>query len=192
MSLSDKTIDTVQKTWAVAVKIEGVTDTFYDRLFTIRPDYKTTLFGRTSVKAQAKMLASMIDTAVQNLRNPDVLIPALQQLGMRHCGYGCRPEHYGPVGEALLWTLAFYFKDAFTPDVKAAWTEVYGVIQTVMCSQLETEEGKRLLAQYESKYPSPSDTKKPGCGCNCNLPVIVAVVAVVGIGAAIFMRSRKN
>ena len=52
---------------------------FYTKLFEIAPDYKTTLFARTNIKAQAKMLASTIDTAVKHLRKPDVLVPESAQ-----------------------------------------------------------------------------------------------------------------
>jgi hemoglobin-like flavoprotein len=178
----------VEQTWAMAAKIDGFTETFYDRLFTIKPDYKTTLFGRTNIKAQSKMLASMIGTAVDNLRNPDVLVPALQDLGMRHCRYGCRKEHYGPVGEALLWTIQFYLKDKFTPEVKAAWVDVYTTIVTVMTSQLDTAEGQRLLAEYEARYPSPKKDSGSCCG-SWAVPAAVAI-GVVAVAGFLYMRRK--
>jgi nitric oxide dioxygenase len=36
------------------------------------------------------------------------------------------------VGAALLWTLEQGLGDAFTPDVKAAWTEAYSALCGVM------------------------------------------------------------
>ena len=180
-------VEPVQRTWALAKNIDGFTDKFYERLFTIKPDYKTTLFGRTNVKAQSKMLASMLDTAVANLENPDVLVPALQELGMRHCRYGCRPEHYGPVGEALLWTIEFYLKDGFTKEVKDAWVTVYTTVVNVMTSQNETEEGKRLLAEYEARYPSPA---KDCCACS-GLVWKAAAVGVIAVAAIYFLRKKQ-
>ena len=43
-----------------------------------------------------------------------------------------RPQHYDTVGAALLWTLEQGLGEAFTPDVKSAWTTVYGVLATTM------------------------------------------------------------
>jgi hemoglobin-like flavoprotein len=43
-----------------------------------------------------------------------------------------RDEHYETVGAALLWTLEKGLGDAFTPDVRAAWTAVYGVLASTM------------------------------------------------------------
>ena len=42
--------------------------------------------------------------------------------------------HYVTVGGALLWTLEQGLGSAFTPDVKAAWTEVYVVLSSTMKS----------------------------------------------------------
>jgi hemoglobin-like flavoprotein len=180
----------VENSWAQVAGLETqFTDTFYARLFTIRPDYKTTLFARTNMKAQAKMLFGMIDVAVKNLRNPTVLIPALQDAGMRHCRYGVRPADYGPVAEALLWTFEKFLGPKFTPEVKAAWIGVYTTIQTVMTGPCETEEGKRLLAEYDAKYGAPQGTA--GCGCNYQWVQIGVLVAVVGVAAAFILRSRK-
>lgn len=74
----------------------------------------------------------MIGVAVSKLDDLDTLIPALQALGRRHVPYGVLPEHYPTVGAALLKTLEQGLGAAFTPAVKAAWTEVYGVMAKVM------------------------------------------------------------
>ena len=41
-------------------------------------------------------------------------------------------EHYDAVGECLLWTLEAGLGDAWTDEVKDAWTWVYGVISKTM------------------------------------------------------------
>ena len=181
MALTEKQIKLVQDTWAIAKNVDGVTDTFYDRLFTTHPQYKTTLFARTNVKAQAKMLAATIDAAVNGLRKTDELVPVLQTLGMRHCYYGVRPKDYAPVGSALLWTLEYYFKEKFTPEVRDAWAAVYGVIESVMASQCETAEGKKALAAYDAKY---------GTKCwYCN-PMVMAGLALAVAGVAFALTTQ--
>ena len=60
------------------------------------------------------------------------LVPVLEKLGQGHAGYGVRDEHYDTVGAAFLWTLEQGLGAAFTPAVKAAWVEVYGVVATTM------------------------------------------------------------
>jgi hemoglobin-like flavoprotein len=41
-------------------------------------------------------------------------------------------EHYDTVGAALIWTLEKGLGSAFTPEVKDAWTMVYGVLASTM------------------------------------------------------------
>jgi hemoglobin-like flavoprotein len=40
--------------------------------------------------------------------------------------------HYDTVDAALLWTLEQGLGDVFTPEVRAAWTKLYGVLATTM------------------------------------------------------------
>ena len=46
--------------------------------------------------------------------------------------YGVRDEHYATVGSALVWTLEQGLGDAFTLDVRKAWTAAYGVLANTM------------------------------------------------------------
>lgn len=73
-----------------------------------------------------------ISFAVAMLNHPDKLVPSVQDLGVRHAKYGVTPDHYGTVGAALLWTLEQGLADAWTPEAKAAWTEVYGILSSTM------------------------------------------------------------
>ena len=81
---------------------------------------------------QGRKLMQMITVAVRGLNNVPALIPAVQELGRRHVGYGVRDEDYATVGSALLWTLEKGLGPAFTPEVKDAWATVYGVLATTM------------------------------------------------------------
>jgi len=56
----------------------------------------------------------------------------VKALGERHKGYGVTMAHYAPVCAALLWTLENGLGPAFTPEVKAAWTETYTALAGVM------------------------------------------------------------
>jgi hemoglobin-like flavoprotein len=81
-------------------------DLFYDRLFAIAPEVRR-LFP-DDLKEEEKKLIAMVATAVINLHQVDTIAPAVADLGRRHDDYGVKPEHYQPVGAALLWTLEQY------------------------------------------------------------------------------------
>ena len=105
-------------------------DLFYGRLFEIAPEVRP-LFP-TDLAQQKKKLMDMLTTAVTNLHQVEKIVPAVQDLGRRHAGYGVKEAHYQPVGEALIWTLDKGLGDAFTAPVKEAWVAAYTTLATVM------------------------------------------------------------
>ncbi len=58
---------------------------------------------------------------------------------MRHAGYGVIEGHYATVGKALLWTLEQGLREAWTPEVKAAWVETYTILSTTMLDAARAE-----------------------------------------------------
>jgi hemoglobin-like flavoprotein len=103
---------------------------FYQNLFAADPSLRPLFKG--DMEEQGKKLIQMIGAAVNKLHDIDTLVPILQNLGKRHGGYGVQDAHYQTVGGALLLTLEQGLGSAFTPAVKHAWTEVYGVMASVM------------------------------------------------------------
>ena len=129
--MTPEQIDLVQSTWAkVAPSADQVAVLFYGRLFEIAPEVKP-LFT-SDMTEQGKKLMTMIAVAVNGLPKLETIVPAVQDMGVRHTGYGVEPEHYESVGAALLWTLEQGLGEDFTPEVKAAWTETYVTLATVM------------------------------------------------------------
>lgn len=141
----------VQNSFKSVVPIAGTAaDLFYDRLFAIAPEVRS-LFPK-DLTEQKKKLMQMLATAVNNLHQVETILPAVQDLGRRHVAYGVTAKHYEPVGAALLWTLEQGLGAAFTPDVKAAWTETYTTVAGVMTKAAEAvpppvEEKKGLMAK---------------------------------------------
>jgi hemoglobin-like flavoprotein len=114
----------------VAPMQDSVAELFYGRLFAIAPQLRA-LFP-ADLTEQKRKLMSMIGMAVSGLDDVAKLIPAVKGLGARHARYGATMEHYAIVGEALLWTLQQGLGDKFTPSVKSAWIEVYGILAMTM------------------------------------------------------------
>ena len=129
--MTPEQVTMVKDTWAQVAPIsEQAAELFYGRLFELNPDYQSLFKGE--MKNQGKMLMSMLNTAVTSLDKLDAIVPAVQALGKRHVDYGVKPEDYDTVGAALLWTLDKGLGDAFTDEVKEAWTETYTTLATVM------------------------------------------------------------
>jgi nitric oxide dioxygenase len=124
-------IKLVQVTFAQVVPIAAtVADLFYERLFEIAPHVRP-MFAKDRTE-QKEQLMAMLGSAVAGLDHLDTLAPAVSALGRRHAGYGLEARHYVLVGSALLWTLEKALAEAFTLEVKDAWTSAYILLWTTM------------------------------------------------------------
>ncbi len=129
--MTPQQIALVKDSWQKVVPIKDTAaELFYNKLFTLDPAVKTLFKG--DMKEQGRKLMAMIATAVNALDKLDTIVPAVQDLGRRHGGYGVKPAHYDTVAAALLWTLGQGLGDAFTDEVKQAWVEAYTILATTM------------------------------------------------------------
>ena len=129
MTPAQKTL--VQTTFGKVVPIaDAAAAMFYSRLFQLDPSLRPLFKG--DLVEQGRKLMQMIGVAVNGLDRLDQILPAVQQLGVRHAGYGVRDQHYDTVAVALLWTLEQGLGSDFTPDVKDAWTAAYTVLADTM------------------------------------------------------------
>ena len=103
---------------------------FYQRLFEIAPE--TRVMFKSDINEQAKKLMDTLGMAISSLQDGPTLLSMLRDMGKRHSAYGVKDEHYTQVGSALLWTLEQMLGDAFTGEVKKAWTDLYISVSDIM------------------------------------------------------------
>jgi len=121
----------VQESWKQVAPIsDAAAGLFYGKLFELDPSLSKLFTG--DMTEQGRKLMTMIGGAVAGLSSLDQLVPTVQALGRRHAGYGVRDADYDTVATALVWTLGEGLGDAFTPEVKAAWIETYGLLASTM------------------------------------------------------------
>ena len=107
-------VDLVQRSWRSVLPVgDPAAELFYGKLFSLDPTVKR--LSRTG-----------------SLSRPERILLAVQQLGRRHAVYGVEARHYELVRGALLWMLDQILGEAFTPEVGAAWCEVYSLFATTM------------------------------------------------------------
>jgi nitric oxide dioxygenase len=146
--LSEQSAATVRGTLpAVGAAIGEIADRFYDRLFAAHPELLRDLFNRGNQASgtQRRALAGSIAAFATHLverpdERPDVL---LNRIAHKHASLGIAPEQYATVREHLFAAIAEVLGDAVTPEVAAAWDEVYWL----MANALITIE-RRLYAQH--------------------------------------------
>ena len=129
--MNSKQIELVQASFKMVQPIaDQAAQLFYQRLFELDPSLRRMFRG--DMEEQGRKLMQMIGVAVGALRRLDQIVPAVEDLGRKHAGYGVRDEHYETVASALLWTLSTGLGEAFTPEVHDAWVAMYGVVTSAM------------------------------------------------------------
>lgn len=124
----------VQASFAKVVPIVDVAaGLFYGRLFEIAPEVQPMFKG--DIGEQGRKLMATLGTVVKGLGNIETILPAAKMLAAKHVSYGVKPEHYVPVGDALIWTLEKGLGDNFTPETRQAWLAAYGALSAAMIEE---------------------------------------------------------
>lgn len=130
--MNDAQITLIQDSFAKVVPIKDTAaEIFYADLFETAPEVKP-YFANADMSEQGSKLMATLGVVVNGLRDLDKVVPVAQQLAVKHVDYGVKAKDYDSVGASLLRTLEKGLGDAFTPDVKDAWTVAYGTLSTVM------------------------------------------------------------
>lgn len=108
---------------------------FYGRLFELAPQVRPLFRG--DMREQGRKLMTTVATVVGALDRFDDIRASVVDLGRHHAHLGTRAEHYGVVGEALLWAMERELGPAFTPEVREAWTAAYAVLSRTMAGAAE-------------------------------------------------------
>lgn len=149
----------------VAPQGDALVTRFYERLFEKYPAVKP-LFKNASIPEQKKKLLASLVLVIQNIRRPEKLTPVLQDMGARHVGYGAKPAHYDAVGENLLAVLGEFAGEAWTPEVKQAWTDAYTAIKTIMLAgakRAHHTQGEKTMSKATAKTKkTPAQTDMSG------------------------------
>ncbi|MEV6291006.1 globin domain-containing protein [Streptomyces sp. NPDC051896] len=135
--LTEQSAVTVRATLpAVGAAIGEITERFYARLFAAHPDLLRDLFnrGNQASGAQKQALAGSIAAFATYLvdnpgQRPDAM---LSRIAHKHASLGVAPEHYPIVHEHLFAAIAEVLGEAVTPEVAAAWTEVYWLMANAL------------------------------------------------------------
>ena len=129
--MTPRQIELVQSSFdLVTPMLEAATTMFYERLFQLDPSLRGMFHGPQA--EQARKLAHVLAMVVKGLSRPQQILGAVEELGRRHATYGVEPRHYATVGSALLWTLQAGLGEAFTPEVREAWSSAYRFLSSAM------------------------------------------------------------
>ncbi|MFF1349527.1 globin domain-containing protein [Streptomyces sp. NPDC058322] len=137
--LSETSTATVRATLpAVGAAVGDIADLFYRKLFDAHPELLRDLFnrGNQASGAQRQALAGSIAAfATQLIEHPDTRPDVmLGRIAHKHASLGVTPAQYEIVHTHLFAAIAEVLGDAVTPEVAAAWDEVYWLMAGALIS----------------------------------------------------------
>ena len=155
--LSDQSLSVVQATApVVAAHADEITARFYPRMFAAHPELLRVFNqGNQATGEQSKALAGSVVAYAVQLIDPEApsFDHVMRRIAYKHVSLGIRPEQYTIVGEHLLASVGEVLGDAVTPEIAAAWSEVYWLFAL----QLVAEEARL----YQQANVDPSQPTRP-------------------------------
>ncbi|MEV0947879.1 globin domain-containing protein [Rhodococcus sp. NPDC049939] len=122
----------------VGAAITDITTLFYRKMFAAHPELERDLFnrGNQAQGEQQKALAGAIAAFAALQLEPDQarVDLILSRIAHKHASLGIKPDQYAIVHKHLFEAIAEVLGDAVTPEVAAAWDEVYWLMAQSLIS----------------------------------------------------------
>jgi nitric oxide dioxygenase len=123
----------------VGQHIGAIAGRFYEHMFAAHPELMDGIFNRgnqTSGEQQQALAGSVAAFATALVTTPTHLPEnLLSRIAHKHASLGIRPDQYQVVHDNLMWAIVDVLGDAVTPQVAAAWDEVYWLMANALINQ---------------------------------------------------------
>jgi nitric oxide dioxygenase len=123
----------------VGAHIGEIASRFYGHLFDAHPELLDGTFNRGNQARgeQQQSLAGSVATFATALLETPPRMPEslLRRIAHKHASLGIRADQYQVVHDNLFWAIVDVLGDAVTPQVAAAWDEVYWLMANALINQ---------------------------------------------------------
>lgn len=132
----------------IGAHIDQITPVFYRTMFGKHPELLRDTFNRGNQKlgAQQRALAASIATFASLLVDGKSPVDMLSRIGHKHASLGITPDQYQVVHDNLFAAIVEVLGEAITPEVAAAWDDVYWIMAGVL---VDFEQALYTEAQVE-------------------------------------------
>ena len=143
---------------AVAENAETITKTFYPDMSAAPPGLmRVSNKANQATGEQPKALAASVVAYAVNLIDPNApdFTPVMQRIAHKHVSLGIKAQEYTIVGHHLMKAVGTVLGDAVTPEVAAAWDEVYWLM------------AETLITMERGRGGGSTPTSSRGCTPPC-------------------------
>lgn len=118
----------------IGAHIDEITPVFYRTMFGNHPELLRDTFNRGNQKlgAQQRALAASIATFATLLVDGKSPVDMLARIGHKHASLGITADQYQVVHDNLFDAIVQVLGEAITPEIAAAWDEVYWIMAGVL------------------------------------------------------------
>ena len=124
---------------AVGEHIGEIAQRFYRHMFTEHPELLDGVFNRGNQARgeQQQALAGSVASFAASLLTTPPHMPEhlLSRIAHKHASLGMRPDQYQVVHDNLMWAIVDVLGEAVTPQVAAAWDEVYWLMANALINE---------------------------------------------------------
>jgi len=117
----------------VMLHANTITEQFYQNLFEALPEVEP-LFTK-DMRQQRKMFTEIVRLSISSVDRLNRIEKQLRHLGEKHTAVGIKPEYYPVLRDAWLQAMADDMGDAFTADVRQAWSNLFDIISSMMLGE---------------------------------------------------------
>ncbi|WP_343643570.1 NO-inducible flavohemoprotein [Chryseobacterium sp.] len=122
-----------------------LTTYFYNRMFRDNPELKHIFnMGNQKNNKQQAALAMTVLAYADNIEDPSVLMPVLNNIGHKHTSLDIRPEQYTIVGKHLIASISEVLGESATPELLEAWSAAYQQLALLMSGHEQTIYNHRI------------------------------------------------
>lgn len=115
---------------------DALSQSFYAELFRIAPSVRP--YFPSDMEEQRTKLMDTLAAVVLHLHQLQLINDTITDMARRHVDYGARPEHFAPVGHALIYALEQHAPGGLTPVETESWVAAYGQITDLMVEVMIT------------------------------------------------------
>ena len=123
----------------VGQHIGEIAGRFYGHMFAAHPELLDGIFNRGNQargEQQQALAGSVAAFASALVKTPEQLPEhLLSRIAHKHASLGIRPDQYQVVHDNLFWAIVDVLGEAVTPEVAAAWDEVYWLMAYALINQ---------------------------------------------------------
>ena len=123
----------------VGQHIGAIAGRFYEHMFAAHPELMDGTFNRGNQISgeQQQALAGSVAAFATALVTTPAHLPEnlLSRIAHKHASLGISPAQYQVVHDNLMWAIVDVLGDAVTPEVAAAWDEVYWLMANALINQ---------------------------------------------------------